>query len=452
MQYDNVFWNQSDLLKAAPGSRPGPKQGVASGVAQGGIGDLQDGTFFRRIRPFAEGTAYDVVEYRLILALENNQFSSGGLDEFWVGLKDVPIIGTIRVGHIKNQFGIEADTTASSRTMTFMERSASSDAIYQNQNYVTGVLFTNNYLDQRVTWEAEVFRADLGANSGVFFGDGQYGAQARLTGLPIYEDSGRDLLHLGLSGGWRDGTNNLTKGNGAAASESAHIFQTRARPELRDDTPAAAGGGPGALGGAQTVPDANSNRLIDTGVIAARDLYLAGTELLWIRGPLSIQAEYGWQFVNNAVGFAPSGTKLSPQLTSPQNYIFSGGYVQVAYTLTGENRAYDKRLGTLAREYFGKTGPYENLFQGRDPDGDVIWGTGAWEIAGRYTYVNLNDGVGLSRVQGGVLNGYTLALNWYLNSNLKIMFDCVYDRRSDLPTGANPGSTKGFGIEVQYEF
>ena len=29
--------------------------------------------------------------------------------------------------------------------------------------------------------------------------------------------------------------------------------------------------------------------------------------------------------------------------------MFNGGYIQVAYTLTGENRAYDKRLGTLAR-------------------------------------------------------------------------------------------------------
>ena len=43
MQWDNVWWNQSPALKAAPGARPGNAQGVASGVASGGIGDLEDG-------------------------------------------------------------------------------------------------------------------------------------------------------------------------------------------------------------------------------------------------------------------------------------------------------------------------------------------------------------------------------------------------------------------------
>ena len=57
---------------------------------------------------------------------------------------------------------------------------------------------------------------------------------------------------------------------------------------------------------------------------------------------------------STSTGFVP--------FSSPQNYVFNGGYLQVAYTLTGENRAYDKRLGTLAREYFGKEGPYTNAW------------------------------------------------------------------------------------------
>src|SRR5207249_2878440 len=55
VQYDNVFWGQSPALEAAPGARPGAKQGVASGAALGGIGDLQDGMFFRRIRIVLDG-------------------------------------------------------------------------------------------------------------------------------------------------------------------------------------------------------------------------------------------------------------------------------------------------------------------------------------------------------------------------------------------------------------
>ena len=41
LSYDNVFWDQSPQLVKAPGSGPGPKQDVASGVAANGIGDLE---------------------------------------------------------------------------------------------------------------------------------------------------------------------------------------------------------------------------------------------------------------------------------------------------------------------------------------------------------------------------------------------------------------------------
>jgi phosphate-selective porin OprO/OprP len=143
--------------------------------------------------------------------------------------------------------------------------------------------------------------------------------------------------------------------------------------------------------------------------------------------------------------------------------VFNGGYVQLAYTLTGENRAYDRRIGTLAREYYGHSGPYENAWLTRDADGNFIWGRGAWEIAARYSYVDLNSGSSPNNIQGGMMNGFTLGLNWYLNNNLNIMLDWVYDDRYDLPAtetnakgvvinpGTNPGHTNGLGIEVQFQ-
>jgi phosphate-selective porin OprO/OprP len=437
-QYDNVFWSQTGTLRQNPGARPGKAQGVASGIAAGGIGDLSDGTYFRRIRPNFEGTFWGTGEYRFIPAFENDQFDTNGFDEVWVGFKDVPLIGTIRVGHVKNQFGIEGDTTASSRCMTFMERSAYSEAIEQNQNFVTGLFLSNNYLDERVTWEAVIARGDTAASTGTFFGDGQWLAQARLTALPIYECEGRNLLHVGISGGWRNGSNNL-------ANSPLRTFQARARPELRDDNP------DGSPGGVQSAPDSNSNRLIDTGVIAADRLFLVGSELLYICGPFSLQGEYGAQYLQRAVGVAPAGFTFNPKITPPQDYVFTGGYVQLAYTLTGENRAYDKRFGTLDRTYF-RGGPYTNAWLVRDEDGHLDAGWGAWEVAGRYSYVCLNDGHGLNRIQGGTLNGVSLGLNWYLNANLKTMFDWVYDQRADTPKGTNEGYTSGFGMRVQFEF
>ena len=331
-QLDNVWWDQSPNLMTPAGARPGHAQGVASGAPAGGIGDLEDGVFFRRIRIFAEGTFWENGEYRLIPALENDQFATIGLDEFWFGAKDLPMVGSLRLGHVKNAMGLEGDMTASSRCMTFMERSAYSEAVENNQNFVTGLWLSDNYYDQRATWQAVVFRPDNGSSSGVFFGDGQAGVQGRLTGLPLYENDGRDLWHLAVSGGYRNGTVNN-------AVSPFHLFQLRARPEMRDDAPP--GGGPGVI------PNADSSRLIDTGVIAAQNDWLLGLETLWIRGPFSVQVEYGWNFLNGAFGVAPTGTTLHPPIVPPQDYVFNGGYLQLAYTLTGENRAYDRRLGTL---------------------------------------------------------------------------------------------------------
>ncbi len=450
MQLDNVWWNQTDAIKVAKGANAGSSQGVASGDTLGGIGGanndgLQDGTDFRRIRPFVEGTFWETGEYRLIVALENDQDDTSGLDEFWVGLKDIPLVNSVRIGHVKDPMGLEGDMTASSRCMTFMERSSYSEAIELNQNFVTGLWASNNYLDQRVTWEAAAFRTDVAAAEGTYYGDGQGGVQGRVTCLPLYEDEGRELLHLGISGGWRSGSATLS-------SNQYRTISLSARSEMRDDDPSGAG----------LVPNSDSTRMINTGTIALGEDYIMGLEALWIRGPLSFQAEYGWNWVDDAIGIINSGAALNPKLTPPQNYVFNGGYVQVAYTLTGENRAYDKRIGTLAREYFGHEGPYSKAYIVRDADGNICSSWGAWEVAARYSYTDLNDGSGTNRIQGGEMDGVCLALNWYLNNNLNVMLDWAYDNRYDVPTVTSgtpnatnstvPGYTSGYGVRVQFQF
>jgi phosphate-selective porin OprO/OprP len=432
VQWDNVWWDQSAALKAGKDGFAGPP-GVASGNSLGGIGDLQDGVYFRRIRPNFEGTFWETGEYRFIPAFENNQFNTAGIDEMWVGAKNIPFIGTIRVGHVKNALGLEGDMNSSSRCMTFMERSSYSEAIELNQNFVTGLQLARTYFDDRMTSNFVIFRPDLKSSTDAFFGDGQSGVQARFTGLPFYEDEGRHLLHLGVSGGWRDGTNNL-------ATSPIHTIELSARPELRDDVPA------------KGFTNGDPNAMVDTGLIASKQEYLMGLEAMYIRGPFSVQAEYGWNWIDNATGIAPTGLTFHPPLAPPQNYMFNGGYIQLAYTLTGENRGYDKRFGTLSREYFGKTGPFNNAWIVRDEDGNLIWNKGAWEVAARYSYVDLNDGTGANRIQGGIMDGVSLGLNWYLNPNLTANFEWVYDNRYDLPTGSLPGHTSGFGSRVQFQF
>ena len=435
VQWDNVWWNQSAGMSAAHVAQP-----AHQGVDSGGIGNpsgigLQDGDLFRRLRIVTEGTFYETFEYRWNWALEKTNLNTIGLDEMWVGVNKIPVIGTMRVGHVKTPMGLEGDMVSSSRSMTFMERSAYSEAVELDQNFGTGVWFGNTYLDERGTWSFAAFRPD-NSSSGDYFGTGNSGVQGRITALPFYEDEGRHLVHLGISGGWRDG---VTPDGGLEEQ-----VRLRARPELRDDGPAGAGH--------LVIPNSNNVRMIDTLPITCDQEYLLGLEALYIRGPLSFQAEYGWNFLNDA-----QITVGTPKPIS--SYMFNGGYLQVAYTLTGENRAYDKKTGGFSRYYFGSHGPYENAFIVRDENGHLCSGWGAWEIACRYSYVDLNSGTGAAFINGGLMQGVSVGLNWYLNTNLTVNTEWVYNDRYNLPgNGTNPGvttvvgSTSGFGTRVQLSF
>jgi phosphate-selective porin OprO and OprP len=359
------------------------------------------------------------------LALEQVQRSVPNFDECWAGVTKIPFIGSVRVGHIKTPQGLEGDTSSSSKAMTFMERASYTDAFYEN--FATGIWASNNYLDQRLTWEAMAYRQDNPAtNTAADFGDGSAGYSGRVTFLPIYECEGRQLLHLGASGTFRD---NERAGNGLVGGRIADF---RARPEMRD-----------AIGdfGTTGIPG-DSNRLIDTGTFNSNSTSILGTELLYILGPFSVQGEYAWARSNSAFVRLANGNN-GKALNGP---IFDGGYIQLSYFLTGENRTYDKRLGRLGSTYIAS--PYTPFFAVRGEDGHLAWGTGAWELAARYSRTDLND----KTIRGGKEDGVTLGVNWYLNTNLKVQFEYLHNNRFDTPALTLPGNVDALGIRTQFFF
>ena len=72
VQWDNVWWNQSQGMVVAPGTANTGAKGLYQGVADKGIGPLEDGDYWRRVRIVMEGTFWETFEYRLNFALENN--------------------------------------------------------------------------------------------------------------------------------------------------------------------------------------------------------------------------------------------------------------------------------------------------------------------------------------------------------------------------------------------
>lgn len=94
---------------------------------------------------------------------------------------------------------------------------------------------------------------------------------------------------------------------------------------------------------------------------------------------------------------------------------FSGFYVQTAYLLTGENHAWNHREGEFTQVRATRK-------------------SGAWEVAARYSYINLND------FDAGMLGGqkgqYTVGVNYYASRNVKFMLNYSYVDHDQYANGA----------------
>jgi len=139
------------------------------------------------------------------------------------------------------------------------------------------------------------------------------------------------------------------------------------RPEARDSR-----GGKALL--LLSIDDPGLNSVVKTGF-----------EVAYINGPFSMEAEYMQVSVDIDPGDSPT---------------FNGWHVQSSYVFGG-SRSYSP-----------------GSFGGVRPETDA----GAWEIAARFSHMDLND----SGYIGGEQSNVTVALNRYVTSNLRFMFNVIF--------------------------
>ena len=148
-------------------------------------------------------------------------------------------------------------------------------------------------------------------------------------------------------------------------------------------------------------------RVLDTGTIATLDnVFLWNAEVALVWNSLHVSAEY---------------TSVSLDDPTHGDPTFSGWYAQVGWFLTGEARAYDFKKGV-----WGNTKPCCNFLS------NGCCCKGAFELAARYDTIDLNEGTFTS----GEMETFVVGLNWYLNPNVRAMFDVVF---------ANPHDRSGPG-------
>lgn len=132
------------------------------------------------------------------------------------------------------------------------------------------------------------------------------------------------------------------------------------------------------------------------------DYQLLNTELAFVYGPFSAQSEYFHAVMNEE-----AGGRLD----------FNGCYFLASYFLTGEHRPYSRETGAFTR-----VKPRENFFRVRDWKDCIRTGKGAWQLAYRYSYIDLDDGT----VAGGRAGNHTFGANWYLSPHARLMFNYIY--------------------------
>lgn len=155
--------------------------------------------------------------------------------------------------------------------------------------------------------------------------------------------------------------------------------------------------------------------LVDTGSIATRATNLYGGEVATVIGPWHAEGEFDAAAVSNTDG----GSEC-----------VNGFYVQTGYFLTGESRPYKTTTATWDR-----VRPKKNFRE----DG----GWGAWEVAGRFSYLNLNS----NDVEGGKMKDLTAGVNWYLNPCTKVMWNYIHSMQETWAT-----SSDAFMMRFQIDF
>ena len=142
-----------------------------------------------------------------------------------------------------------------------------------------------------------------------------------------------------------------------------------------------------------------------------------------------------------------------PEASPLPDPTFGAYYAQASWLLTGESRRYD-----MASAAFQSPRPAKPF--------TAAGGLGAWELALRYSHVDLNYHEGLpgtaafaDTVRGGEQSIWTFGINWYINTNLRLLFNYLrvdVDRLNPAgvgnltPFGAAP-LTPPIGVQIGQE-
>ena len=166
--------------------------------------------------------------------------------------------------------------------------------------------------------------------------------------------------------------------------------------------------------------------IVNTGLLTSVDqVNMYGPEFSWALGPFTLLGEYN---------------QADVERNSLSDLSFDSFHIGATWSLSGESRA---RAYRIDRGEFAAVKPSRPF----DP---ANGGWGGFELVARYAEIDLNDGV----FTGGQVEEFNAGVNWYLNRNMRLMFDWMHvldTDESNLIRSAVPGMDV-VTVRAQYNY
>jgi phosphate-selective porin len=258
----------------------------------GQVGDQDDEFEVRSFRVSARGHFELWRRWNYMASYEYKGFDQTSVEnwnvtDFRIGTELGPgtlTFGKIKEAHVYEMVGDAANLPHHERVLSpfFVSREV-------------GVSYAGQLPKQRGTWTVGWYNDWLTESED--WGDAGNDFAARITWVPVWEDEGRNFLHLGASTRYTAPDNDSLRMKGKPASNVASDY-------------------------------------VDTGSIDADHAWNYGLEALVNRGPWSLLAEYVHADVHSSAAGDPA---------------FSGWYLTGSWVVSGDYRPYDRKAGYARR-------------------------------------------------------------------------------------------------------
>ncbi|MDR1479927.1 MAG: hypothetical protein LBJ00_13415 [Planctomycetaceae bacterium] len=389
-----------------------------------GIGSLSGGNNsyngLRDLRVGVKGEGYDVFDYKVDLCFieqtgVTNNNAATNLKDVWFGVKNVPLLEYVRIGHYRLEDGVSVLTGGTNTT--FFE--------FDGRDFATGRRIG---ISSRHLWAKDTIRFFAG-----FFYDRDIAARSRfnrdedqgsimnfrLTFLPYASRDaggkidGKKLLFFGGNYSYYD----LSKSSNGATSAS---FNER-------------------FGTLQLDPLSNLT------TIATDSYNKFGLEFVYQNTAFTLQSE---TYANVYNSVALSG--------STRDRTVWGTYVTAKYFLTGDYRKF-----SADNAAWGGVSLKHNLDLRKINDLNRAEWIGALELAVKWAYTDTSDLYDSNAPIGGTsgrftgsVNDVTVGLNWYWTPQARWLFDYIHvipsQQRGNL--GRDHSDTDIFAASFRYNF